>query len=177
MRPLSCGRYYIFCFYWGLMKCQACCKYHEQHDEYEIERFPGPTHPKIARGWPREEGSRKYFVRWAGDTVSQFEPLLKTSRLAQHGGCYPPGFRTLCVLAEPTFDPYFGEPCGPLISHKDIDAMDSYCSPKSINTLLASVDLAVDQERVAEVMRLADELCEKRDRAIAKLWNWPPTTP
>jgi hypothetical protein len=141
-------------------------KYHEQHDEYEIERFPGTTHPLVANHPERrKKGPRKYFVRWAGDTLAKFDPFLRTGRLATHGGIMS-NFQTICVLAEPAFDPYTNEPCGPLITHKDIDEMDNCYSQKSIDALVASLD--VNEDRMMQLMCLADGLEETKRRAASE---------
>jgi hypothetical protein len=149
-----------FCWYWGLIKCHECMNYHEQWYEYEIERFGCAAENKLS---PRKKGPRKYFVNWAGDKLffdTKLWPLLSTGRLVTHGS--GPGFiddfRTICVLAEPAFDPYTREPCGPLITHKEIDQMDDWCSQTSIDALVAAVDANVNEDRTMQLMRLADEL-------------------
>jgi hypothetical protein len=159
---------FYFCSYWGLLKCEACMKYHEQHDEYEIERFPGTTHPTpVANNLDcRKKGPRKYFVRWGGDTLAKFAPLLSTGRLATHGGRWPPDFETICVLETTAFDPYTNEPCGPLITHKDIDEMDNCYSQKCIDALVASLD--VNEDRMMQLMCLADGLEKEKKRRIAE---------
>jgi hypothetical protein len=155
---------YQFCWYWGLLKCEACLNYHEQHDEYEIERFPGTTHPWVTgHVISRKKGPRKYFVRWAGDTLAKFVPFLSTGRLATHGGWASKTFHTICVLAEPAFDPYTSEPCGPLITHKDIDEMDNCYSQKCIDALVASLD--VNEDRMMQLMCLADGLVVSSSQA------------
>lgn len=153
-----------FCWYWGLLKCNACCDSHEQHFEYEIESVPGTTHPLASKGC---SGAHKYFVPWAKPTLAKFSPLLHTGRLATHGGCEIDDFGTMCVLAEPAFDPYTSEPCGPLITYEDIDEMDDCSSPETIDALLASLD--VNEDRMRQLMCLADELEEKLLRIPLRL--------
>lgn len=155
-----------FCWYWGLMKCRACSDYHEQHDEYEIERFPGIHHPW--RQFSLKKGPRKYFVRWAGkELLARFEPVLSTRRLATHGGWASADFHTICVLENPATDPYTGEPCGPLMTHQDIDEkLDKDLSPNSIKSLVASLDLIKDDSRLTELGRFAEEQ-QRKAQAIA----------
>lgn len=167
-----------FCWYWGLMKCRECAAYHEQHDEWEIERFPGIHHPWVSASSGRDlkKGPRKYFVRWAGrELLTKFEPVLRTRRLATHGGSVG-NFTTICVLAAPAFDPYTGEPCGPLMTHQDIDEqLDDELSPHSIQSLVASLDLNRNESRLNELIRFGEDEEQKRryaeSRHIVSLLN------
>jgi hypothetical protein len=82
----------------------------------------------------------------------------------------------MCVLAEPAFDPYTNEPCGPLITHKDIDEIDNCYSQKSIDALVASLDVndaayvsCRRTRRNSETRRNEEKQCQSARTRIATI--------